>query len=121
MTHPIAYAELHTRGADAASAFYRQLFDWKVVETATPAGPYFEIETGDGPPAGMRPGGDGPSRWVVYVRVPDVAAATERAVALGARALVTAQEVPGAGWFSLCVDPAGATFGLWQAKAAPAG
>jgi uncharacterized protein len=116
MAHPITYAELHSEDTAAASSFYRQLFDWKVSESATPSGPYFALDTGDGPKAGLLRAAGGPSRWVVYVRVDDVQVATARAVRLGARALVTAEEVPGAGWFSLCLDPAGATFGLWQAK-----
>lgn len=114
MSHPFAYAELHTDDTAAAASFYRQLFDWKVKEIATPAGPYFELETGEGLAGGLHPAEQGPSRWVVYVRVADVRAATEKAVALGARALVTAREIPSMGWYSLCVDPAGATFGLWQ-------
>ncbi|HYU15982.1 MAG TPA: VOC family protein [Candidatus Acidoferrum sp.] len=118
MSHPFTYVELHTDDPAAASAFYRHLFDWQVKESATPAGPYVALEPGEGMSGGLRRAASGPSRWVVYVRVADVAAATERAIALGARALVTRQEVPNLGWFSLCVDPAGATFGLWQAMAA---
>ena len=114
MSHPFTYVELHSEDTAAATAFYRQLFDWKVKETATPAGPYFELDTGEDMAGGLRPADDRPSRWVVYVRVADVRAATEKAVALGARALVTAREVPSMGWYSLCVDPTGATFGLWQ-------
>ena len=118
MPHPFTYAELHTDDPPAATAFYRALFDWKVSETETPKGPYFALQPGDGITGGLLRAEGGPSRWVVYVRVADVKAATERAVGLGARALVVAQEVPSAGWFSLCLDPTGATFGLWQAMAA---
>jgi len=117
MTHPFTYAELHSQDAAAATSFYRQLFDWKVSQSDTPAGAYFGLDTGEGMAGGLRPTDTGPSRWVIYVKVSDVKAATERAVALGARALVTAQEVPGAGLFSLCTDPCGATFGLWQSMA----
>ena len=58
--------------------------------------------------------GDAPSGWVVYMRVDDVEVATRRAAELGARVLATKELVPDTGWFSLCVDPTGATFGLWQ-------
>jgi predicted enzyme related to lactoylglutathione lyase len=114
MTHPFTYVELHTEDPSAVTAFYRQLFDRKLNPIGSAAGSCFEIDAGEGMPGGLRAAAGGPPRWVVYVRVTDVKAATERAVALGARALAIAQEVPGAGWYGLCLDPAGATFGLWQ-------
>jgi uncharacterized protein len=114
MSHPFAYAELHAETPAAAVAFYRKLFDWKVNESATPTGPYFGLDTGEGMAGGLRGSTESPARWVVYVKVDDVRAATDRAVSLGARAVVVAAEVPSAGWYSLCVDPTGATFGLWQ-------
>lgn len=57
-----------------------------------------------------------PSRWLAYVRVDDVAAATKKAKELGATVLQNRTEVPNFGWFSVISDPTGAVLGLWQAK-----
>jgi hypothetical protein len=115
MSNPFAYAELHTTDRDRSIEFYRRLFDWKVKTSDSPVGPYTELEPGEGFPGGLMSAQDGgPSRWVVYMKVDDVKAATTRAAELGAKIYATAVLVPDAGWFSLCADPAGATFGLWE-------
>jgi len=117
MTHPFAYAELHCEDPAATADFYRELFDWKATTTETPVGPYVGLDTGAGMGGGLRAATGRPPRWVLYVQVTDLGAATDRAVSLGARAVVTGKEVPGAGTYSLLDDPSGATFGLWQPAA----
>jgi predicted enzyme related to lactoylglutathione lyase len=113
--HPFSYCELHSQDPSRAKAFYAELFGWKTVDHETPVGAYTELEPGEGFPGGlMKLHGDGPSRWVVYLRVADLSAETQRAQALGAKVLAAGQEVPDTGWFSLLTDPTGATFGLWQ-------
>jgi predicted enzyme related to lactoylglutathione lyase len=115
MSNPFSYAELHTSDRARAVDFYKRLFDWKTKESETPMGPYVEIDAGEGFPGGLLAAqGSAPSRWVVYMRVDDVRAATRRAEELGAKILANAEKVPDAGTFSLCVDPTGATFGLWE-------
>jgi uncharacterized protein len=115
MSNPFTYAELHTQDPDKAKRFYLELFQWKVNEISTPMGPYAEIKPGDGIMGGLMKT-DGPSRWVAYVKVEDLAASTKRAKTLGAKAICELQEVPDQGSFSLLIDPTGAPFGLWQPK-----
>jgi predicted enzyme related to lactoylglutathione lyase len=122
MNHPIAYAELHTSDPASAKRFYADLFGWGMQHHETPGGAYTEIKTGEGPEAGLMgqsPFDDGHSYWLPYIRVAELGAATERAVALGAKLHVERTEVPGAGWFTWLEDPAGARFALWE-KAQPA-
>ncbi len=115
MANPFAYVELHSQDTQKATDFYRRLFDWKLSVTQTPVGPYTGIEPGEGFPGGLlATKGAAPSAWVVYMRVDDVDVATRRATELGAKVLRANEIVPDTGTFSLCVDPAGATFGLWQ-------
>ena len=83
MANPFTYAELHTKDAGAAKAFYGRLFDWKLEDQPMPGGKgtYTEIDTGDtGVPGGLlqadEPGG---SRWLPYVKVGDLLATTEKA------------------------------------------
>jgi predicted enzyme related to lactoylglutathione lyase len=115
MSNPFAYVELHSQSPAQANDFYRHLFDWTVTTNETPGGAYTQIDPGDGLPGGLlATKGTAPSAWVVYVRVADVASATKRAAELGARVLSEKTLVPGRGHFALCIDPAGATFGLWE-------
>jgi len=118
MPNPFAYAELHTQNPDAAKTFYRQLLDWRITDSETPAGVYTEIDPGEGFPAGMKKaaGAAVSSHWLPYMRVADVAASTSKAKQLGARAIQELVEIP-EGRFSILVDPTGAPFGLWQKAA----
>jgi uncharacterized protein len=125
MTHPFVYAELHTADPAAARKFYAELFGWGMRhhETPGPGGAYTEIQPGEGPEAGLmgRTPFDGSrSHWLPYIRVADLGAATQRAVALGASLHVDRTEVPGAGWFTWLEDPAGAPFALWEKAGEPA-
>ncbi len=121
MSHPFAYAELHTAAPETAKAFYRDLFAWGMTDIETPGGVYTSLAPGEGPGGGLMgltPTDDGLSHWLPYVLVPDLAPATARAVELGARLLMDKTEVPGQGWFAWLVDPTGARFALWQRQAA---
>jgi predicted enzyme related to lactoylglutathione lyase len=95
--------------ADAV-AFYEKLLDWKGSEgppgmtmLAHEAGPFAAVMPRKGKAGG----------WVPYVQVDDVAAATRRAVQLGAE-LVEDQTRGPAGTYSVIRDPGGATLALWQ-------
>jgi predicted enzyme related to lactoylglutathione lyase len=115
MANPFSYVELHTQNPDQALSFYRRLFDWKTNTSSTPGGDYTQLEPGEGFPGGLLATKNGaPSAWTVYMKVDDVDAHTKRAAELGAKVLIGKTEVPDAGWFTLCTDPTGATFGLWQ-------
>lgn len=114
MSNPFAYAELHTDAPAAAKAFYGQLLSWRIEDAPQSEGRYTEIVPGEGFPGGLtqnRYGGG--SHWLTYIKVDDLAAATERAKQLGAKPLTELQKVP-EGRFSVLVDPTGAQFGLWQ-------
>lgn len=118
MANPFAYAELHTQDTAAAKSFYGRLFDWKMSDAPMPGGSYTEIQPGEGFPGGLLEAQEaGGSRWLPYVKVSDCAASTEKAKALGARALKENKEVPGVGRYSVLADPTGAVFGLWQVGA----
>lgn len=51
------------------------------------------------------------------ILVDDISASTAKAQTLGATIVKEVTEVPDMGWFSVMVDPTGAAFGPWQAKA----
>jgi predicted enzyme related to lactoylglutathione lyase len=119
MANAFVHMELNTTDPEKAKSFYGKLFDWQLEDM--PMGPgetYTMIKAGDGPGGGLlkHPMPGAPSMWLVYVGVPDVKVATEKAKALGAQLGKDVTEVPGMGWFSILLDPTGAPFALWQAK-----
>jgi len=121
MGNPFVHVELNTTDLGKAKAFYSQLFDWQLEDvTMGPTGQYTMIKPGTGTGGGMlrHPNPEGPSMWLAYVEVEDVAKATQKAKTLGAQIMRDMTEVPGAGWMSILVDPTGAMFALWKPKPA---
>lgn len=114
----LVWAELLTSGRPAdLAAFYTAALGW----TAEPEG--------EGSAARMRLGNRGRpvagisfrrdvsvglplARWVGFLASDDVAGATARAEAAGAKVLVPARDWPGLGAQAILADPEGATFGL---------
>jgi predicted enzyme related to lactoylglutathione lyase len=90
--------------------FYEKLFGWKGADG--PAGMTM-LARDAGPFAAVMPKKGKVSGWVPYVQVDDVAAATERAVTLGAELLEDPTRGP-AGTYSIVRDPGGAMVALWQ-------
>ena len=124
MANPFVHIELHTGDLAKAKVFYSSLFDWKLQDIPMPdGGSYTMINVGEGTGGGMMstPASGVPPHWLAYVGVDDVAAATEKARALGAAVVQDVVEVAGYGWLSVLTDPTGATFALWQAKAVEQG
>lgn len=119
MPNPFVHVELNTTDVAKARSFYGELFDWKLEDVPMgPGGSYTMINVGEGTGGGLmkQPVPGAPSSWLAYVLVDDVRAATDRARALGATVAKDVTEVPGAGWFSVIVDPTGAALGLWKSK-----
>src|SRR5580698_10297177 len=120
MANTFVHVELHTTDVNQAKGFYGKLFDWKLEDVPMGDGTtYTMIGVGEGTAGGMltNPMPGAPSTWLAYVNVDDVAASTEKAKSLGATILKDVTEVMGMGWFTIIMDPTGATIALW--KAAP--
>jgi predicted enzyme related to lactoylglutathione lyase len=117
MSHPIAYAELHSQDPKRAGTFYGSLFGWQTKDSDTPMGTYTEIEADEGGiKAGLMkmPFGGDQSYWLPYITVASVERSVAQAEKLGAKVESPKGLVPGIGWFALLRDPAGAVFGLWE-------
>jgi predicted enzyme related to lactoylglutathione lyase len=117
-TRPVVHLELHTGDLDRARAFYADLCGWRPerVTAAGAAGSYLALDMGS-----RRFGGgivecatERPV-WLPYVEVPEVRAATERALHLGAAVLLEPREGP-AGWRSVVATPAAGEIAFWQHK-----
>lgn len=124
MANPFVHVELATGDLSKAKDFYGKLFDWKLEDMPMPdgKGTYTMINVGEGTGGGMfsmtemgmQPGI--PPHWLAYVGVDDVAAATQKAKALGATIVKDVMEVGQYGFMSVITDPTGATIAMWQAK-----
>jgi hypothetical protein len=118
MANPFVHVELQTQDLDKSKKFYAAMFGWKLEEI--PGMDYTMINVGEGTGGGMmkKPVPDIPDNWLPYILADDAAASTKKALTLGATICKDVTEIPGMGWFSVITDPTGATFGLWQSKAA---
>lgn len=117
MANPFVHVELNTTDPKKAKDFFSKLFDWDLEDVEMgPVGTYTMIRVGDGTAGGImkHPMPGAPSLWIPYVLVDDLEAATRRAKELGAKIIKEMVEVPDRGWFSIFIDPTGATLGLWR-------
>lgn len=112
------WAELGTRDAAAASAFYTGLFGWGAKGESGGGTSYTEWTLQGKSFGGMRSlQGEPdyiPSHWMIYFLVKDSAAAEARAKDLGAQILMPTMEIPGVGHFAVIQDPQGAIFAVYQ-------
>jgi uncharacterized protein len=91
-------------------SFYEKLLGWK----GSDGPPGMTMLGRDaGPFAAVMPKKGNVRGWVPYVQVDDVAAATKKAVKLGAELLEDQTRGP-AGTYSIVRDPGGAAVALWQ-------
>ena len=117
MGQPVAFFEIVSPDHERAQTFYAELFGWTV--NADPdMGGYGLVDTGAG--AGTIGGGIGPAETPgeagtrMYVRVPGLGAALDRAEELGGKRLVPPTDLPGDyGRFAILADPDGNQVGLW--------
>jgi uncharacterized protein len=119
MGRPVVHWELMSKDPAKLSAFYEQIFGWKIQHM--PEMNYRLVDTGG--TGGINGGILKPQRsepWpgniVLYIGVDDLAAYRQRIVAAGGKIQVEEQEVPNMGSFTLFTDPEGRMMALWQAK-----
>lgn len=115
----VSWHELATTDAASAKEYYAALFGW------ADAGSFDMGEMGlyhmfgdqaAGSGGGMfdlHPSMEGvPPNWLPYFHVASVQAATDRAVALGAKLINGPMEVPGGDWIAQFFDPQGGAFAV---------
>jgi predicted enzyme related to lactoylglutathione lyase len=118
-----SWHELMTTDAPAAMKFYSEIFGWRPSETLDmgPMGKYHMFNRPHGMIGGMmnKPPemAHVPPHWMIYFRVADINAATERIKVHGGTILNGPMEVPGGDWVVNAMDPQGAAFSLHAKKA----
>ncbi len=114
------WVDLQVDDTTAARAYYSALFGWDVQDAPAEAGGYLMAMLDGRPAAGIGPKPAGqpmPSVWSTYLAVDDADATTATATAAGAMALMPPFDVLDLGRMTFLVDPTGAAFGVWEAKA----
>ncbi|ELS51277.1 VOC family protein [Streptomyces viridochromogenes] len=114
------WTELGTSDLAAAKRFYEGLFGWRAeTDPRQEAGGYSIAHLGDAPVAALTPlyREGQPVAWNVAFAVPDADAAAAQVTEAGGTVLVGPMDVFDVGRFAVAVDPTGAGFQLWQARA----
>lgn len=102
-----------------AVAFYSKLFGWDVQAGPPEAGGYSMCLKAGLAVAGIGPkqGPPGtPSAWTVYLASDDVDQTAGKITEAGGQVLAAPMDVMDAGRMVVAADPAGAVFGIWQAR-----
>ena len=109
------WVELTSKDADASAAFYGDLFGWTTAGGGEEFGGYRTFLDDGQSVAGLNPQGDFPV-WLTYVATDDADATAEKAAAGGGTIVAAPFEVGPLGRMAVITDPAGAVFGIWQAR-----
>ena len=113
-----SWTDLATTDQDAATAFYRSLFGWEVVDTGEESGHYGMCMVDGRPVAGIgqiQPGSQAPPAWTTYLSVENVDTAAESIAANGGTLVMAPMQIGDQGRMAIAQDPTGAFFGLWEA------
>ena len=123
----LAWTELYTTDAEAASKFYQGLFGWSVkvqpgvVESTDD---YFLFHVDGRPAAGMlrikEEWGEVPPNWSIYFAVADLDDAIQLATSMGANQVMPPMNVEDVGRFALVKDPQGVYLNFIQLSMTPA-
>ncbi|MEV5547316.1 VOC family protein [Streptomyces sp. NPDC052309] len=116
------WAELGTSDLEAAKRFYARLFGWRPeTDPRQQAGGYTIARLGDAAVAALTQlyQQAQPVAWNVSFAVSDADTAVRRITEAGGAVPLGPRDVFDAGRFAVAVDPTGAVFQLWQARAFP--
>lgn len=111
----IVWYDLMSTDTSVTDAFYTELFGWSfATESDAPNG--YRLISNDTQPFGgtLTIGAPMQSAWMAYIQVSELDLLVERAVESGANIIMPRTEAPGAGHWSIIVDPTGAPVYLME-------
>ena len=124
MPNQVVHFEIAGNDPQALQQYYRDLFDWNIVDASpTPDFPYGIINAPEeGPGIGGGIGGvmEGDPYVTFYVEVKDIQAALDRAVELGGSVIRPVMSIPGAVTLAMFQDIEGNCVGLVASEMPPA-
>jgi predicted enzyme related to lactoylglutathione lyase len=112
------WVDLGVTDIPKAKAFYSGLFGWDIQDGPPEAGGYSLCEIGGRPVAGIGASqGDMPIFWTTYLATADADETAAKVKAAGGQVMMDPFDVMDVGRMFIAVDPGGAIFGVWQARA----
>jgi predicted enzyme related to lactoylglutathione lyase len=111
------WVDISVPDVEAAKTFYTELLGWDCRTDPRPeAGGYTMCFVDDVPAAAITPmwGEDATAGWSVYIASDDVDTAAAAVADNGGTVLSPPMGIFDAGRMAFCLDPTGATFGIWQ-------
>lgn len=114
MLNTPCFFEIPADDLEGLVKFYTEMFGWKIERV--PGGfRYYHVDMGkESIKGGITARQDANHTTVNYVAVESIEGAIQKAVGLGAKAVVDKAAVPGAGWYAVVLDPQGNRLGFWQ-------
>src|SRR4051794_4613526 len=110
-----SWVDLATKDPEGSERFYTGLFGWELAEPRAPEfGGYRNFHDGGRLVAGLNPMGEQPV-WSTYIAVDSADDTAAKVKDAGGTMMFEPMDVGPMGRMAVCVDPAGAVFGLWQA------
>ena len=113
------WVDLGAEDIDRARTFYAGLFGWDIPPGPPEAGGYSLCMLRGRPAAGMGPkmNPEMPSTWTTYLAAENADDVAAKVKAAGGQVLMEPMDVMDVGRMAIAADPAGAAFGVWQARA----
>lgn len=114
----LCWADLITPDPARAKEFYSGLFGWELLLGEKDTSGYLLIKNGVDFIGGIPPAEHGnpnaPPHWMIYIRVTDVDATTDKAKSLGAKVHLAPMTIENVGRMAVLADPQGAVFAIFQ-------
>src|SRR4051812_33511685 len=101
MGNPVTFFEIVGPDVQVLQDFYSKVFDWRLDSNPFPGYAYMTPGDTGATKAGLRQEKEAPAERVIYVSVPDVAAALEAVTGAGGTVVLPPQTVPGVPTFAL--------------------
>jgi predicted enzyme related to lactoylglutathione lyase len=105
-----------------AREFYSDVLSWTVQPGGLESGGYSVAELNGRGVAGVGPkmgAPEAPTMWMTYLATSDANATAAKIKGAGGQLVTAPMDVMDVGRMAVAVDPAGAVFGVWQARAFP--
>ncbi len=112
------WTDLAVADSDATRLFYESLFGWNIEPGNPKYGGYAICRKGGRQVCAIAPkmSPEQPAAWTSYLATSDAEASAARITESGGTLVVEPMRIDDLGTMVVALDPAGATFGLWQAE-----
>ena len=111
MAGNLVHFEFPADDAGRSTAFWNGLFGWDFHEYE---GSGYHLTDTPQPGGALQTRQEGQTGITVYFDTDDVEATAEKVTSLGGSLLMPKSPVPGVGYFAICQDTEGNTFGIWE-------